>query len=185
MSQSATDSTPLAPADTAPPAVVAATCAGLTADDLLAVLHALFAGGGRCCHLRARPDALPPLGEGLPASVAGWTEGRVWDAQVEVRWRETAPGAFEALFLAEGRPHPPGFTPLPLALRAVAPDEPAGLYLWGERDLTGRYFADRLGRALTYPAALSIGPRPRLPCRLLVDGSGAVRFVRLTLPEAS
>lgn len=183
MSESATDSTPLAPADTAPPAVVAATCAGLTADDLLALLRTVFPDGTRCCHLRARPDALPPLAEGLPASVAGWTEGRVWDAHAEVRWREAVPGAFEVLFLAEGRDPPPGFTPLALYLRAVVPDEPAGLYLWGERDSTGRYFADRLGRALTYPAVLSAGPRPRLPCRLLVDASGTVRFVQLSLPE--
>jgi hypothetical protein len=172
----------------AAPAAVAATCQGLGAPELLAVLAAVFSAGARCCHWCACVDTLGPVAAGLPADLSGWSEGRAWGAHAEVRWQQDPSGPYSALYLGTADRLPPDFLVLGPKLRA-APGEPAdGLFLWGTRDADGRFRSPRLPHALEYPglavlAQAADAPEARVPYERLLAVDGTVRFLRLTLPE--
>jgi hypothetical protein len=156
----------------------------LTADALLALLRATFAAG-RTLHWSACLDTLGPISAGLPTDLTGWTEGRAWGAGAEVRWQPAGDARFSALYLGEGDALPEGFQALATDLRAVPGAEPDGLFLWGTRGADGEYREPRLPRLLDYAALGASAPQARLPCRLIVDAAGQVRFVRLMLEEAT
>jgi len=155
---------------------------GLSAADLLALLAAVFSPGASVRHWTARLDAIGPLASGLPAALAGWTEGRAWSARAEVRWQQAGQGRYSALYLGEGERLPDGFAPLATGLRAVPGEDAAGLYLWGRRGPDGRYHATRLPHPLDYPAAAG-ALEARQPYQVLVGPDEVVRFLRLTLAE--
>jgi hypothetical protein len=169
-------------ADEGWPAVAAARD-GLDAEQLLGTLRAVFPAETRTCHWSACLDTISPIGAGLPADLAGWTEGRVWGRQAEVRWRPQSDGNFSALFLGDGELIPEGFSALGAPLRAVPSRDVDGLCLWGRRAADGRYYSSRLSRGLDYAGLETDAAQARIPFRLLLDGAGQVRFVRLALTE--
>lgn len=155
----------------------------LTADGILSLLPSLFPTG-RALHWGASLDTLGPITAGLPENLNGWCEGRVWGAQGEVRWQATEADHFSVLYLGEGDTPPDGFHPLTTDLRSVASAEPDGLVLWGAREADGQYRELRLPRPLDYSAVGATGVQAHVPCRLLVDAAGQVRFIRLTVAES-
>ncbi|HZR97212.1 MAG TPA: hypothetical protein VFE37_00815 [Chloroflexota bacterium] len=173
---------PLPAAEAPGQPAVAGTRDGLSAADLLALLAALFPAGTPARHWTASLDSIGPLASGLPADLAGATEGRAWSARAELRWQQAGGGQFSALYLGEGEALPDGFAPLARDLRTRHGEAAAGLYLWGRRDADGRYRSTRLPRPLDYPAAGN-APEVRQPYQLLVGPDGIAYFLRLTLAE--
>jgi hypothetical protein len=161
---------------------VAGTRDGLSAADLLALLAAVFPAGTPARHWTAGLDRIGPLASGLPADLAGATEGRAWSARAELRWQQAGRDVFSALYLGEGEALPDGFAPLARDLRARPGEDAAGLHLWGRRGDDGLYRSTRLPRPLDYPAAGS-APEVRQPYQLLVGPDGIAYFLRLTLAE--
>ncbi len=155
----------------------------LGADELLALLAAVFPPGTPCRHWCACLDTIGPLAGGLPSDLAGWSDGRAWGARAEVRWQQATDGRYGALYLADGETLPAGFAALDADLRAVPSEDAAGLYLWGTRRDDGRYHTTRLPRPLEYPGLGASGREPRVPYRVLWGADGVVRFVRLALVE--
>jgi hypothetical protein len=154
----------------------------LTAESLLALLQATFAVG-RALHWSACLDTLGPITAGLPEDLTGWSEGRVWGTQAEMRWQPAGLERFSALYLGEGEALPEGFSVLASDLRAVPSAETEGLFLWGTRGTDGQYREPRLPRPLDYAGLGVTATEARVPCRLLVDAAGQVRFVRLSVDE--
>lgn len=151
----------------------------LTANTLLALLRATFADG-HAHHWGACLDTLGPISAGLPSDLAGWSEGRAWDARAEVRWQPASAERYAALYLGDGETLPEGFQALDGDLRAVPGAETDGLFLWGTRGADSQYWDPRLPRPLDYAGLGATAPEARVPCRLLVDADGQVRFIRLT-----
>jgi hypothetical protein len=163
---------------------VAAVRDDLTADALLALLRATF-GSGDALHWSACVDTLGPITAGAPQDLTGWSEGRVWGTRAEVRWQPAGGEHFSALYLGEGEALPEGFEALVGDLRAVPSAESEGLFLWGTRGADGQYRESRLPRPLDYTALGTTAAEARVPCRLLVDAAGRVRFIRLTVEEGT
>ncbi|HZR97115.1 MAG TPA: hypothetical protein VFE37_00325 [Chloroflexota bacterium] len=156
----------------------------LTADGLLVLLRTTFPES-RAHYWGARVDALGPIAAGVPADLAGWSEGRVWGARAEVRWRRAGAERYSALYLGEGETLPDGFRPLAGDLRAVPGAEAEGLFLWGTRGADGLYREPRLPHPLDYAALGATAPEARVPCRLLLGPDGQVRFIHLAAEETA
>ena len=164
-------------------AAVAGARSRMTAEDILATLRAVFPTDTRAWSWTARADRIGPLAAELPSAVSGCSEGRAWGLHAEVRWRLQPELGYTALYLGTGEWLPEGFSVLGADLRAVAGEEAEGVHLWGKRDADGRYRSTRLAGALEYPALDAPTPDPRVPYELLLDPTGEVRYVRLTLRE--
>jgi hypothetical protein len=154
----------------------------LTTATLLALLRTTFADG-RAHHWSACLEALGPIRAGLPPDLDGRSEGRVWGARAEIRWQAAGAGGYSALYLGEGEALPEGFQPLAGDLRALPSAEAEGLFLWGTRGADGQYRDPRLPRPLDYAGLGATAPEARVPCHLLVDAAGQVRFIRLVVAE--
>jgi hypothetical protein len=162
---------------------VAGTRDDLTADALLALLRATFADS-RTYGWGASIDTLGPISAGPPSNLDGWSEGRAWGAGAEVRWQPAGAERYAALYLGDGETLPEGFRALADDLRAVPSADPEGLFLWGTRGADGQYWDARSPRPRDYAALGAMAPEVRVPCRLLVDAAGQVRFIRLTTTVA-
>jgi hypothetical protein len=169
------------PAEASPAPAVAGVRDGLAAEEVLELLAAVFPAGTPCQHWCAGPAAIGPLAAGRPADLAGWTEGRVWGAQAEVRWRRDADGRYSVLYLGEGAELPSGFAPLASPLSTARAR--LTLWLWGARGPDGHFHSPQLPRALDYSGIAPAASQVRIPVRLLLAPDGRVCFVRLTLEE--
>ncbi|HZU05013.1 MAG TPA: hypothetical protein VFB73_03495 [Chloroflexota bacterium] len=176
-----------APPTQDPPAItslvpaVAGVRDGLTAEEVLELLAAVFPAGTPCQHWCAGPAAIGPLAAGRPTDLAGWTEGRVWGARAEVRWCRSAAGDYSVLYLGEGTALPSGFAPLASPLSAARAR--LALWLWGARGPDGRFSSAQLPRALDYAGIAPAASQVCVPVQLLLAPDGRVCFVRLTLAE--
>ncbi|HLI28242.1 MAG TPA: hypothetical protein VKZ60_14305 [Chloroflexota bacterium] len=162
-----------------PPAIVAHRVA-LTEAELLALLAAVFPEPAATRHWLASPARCGPVAVGLPASLDGWQEGRVWAAHAEVRWARQPAGRYRALYLAEGPAVPAGWEPLARDLHAQP--GPA-LRLWGQRGADGRYHLRGRAEPLEYAGLPVHAGVAWVSCRYFVDAAGVPRFIRLTQEE--
>ncbi|MBX5490441.1 MAG: hypothetical protein IRZ14_04725 [Chloroflexi bacterium] len=168
------------PPDTEP--AIAACRDGLGDDELLAVLATLFPEPEATRHWLAGVARCGAVATGLPASLAGWDEGRVWAAHAEVRWTRQTDGQHRALYLAEGTEVPPGWQPLAYALRS-RPGAP--LALWGRQGADGSHYTRGRAAPLEYAGLPVRDGIAWVGCRYLLDAAGVVRFIRLAQERES
>lgn len=108
--------------------------------------------------------------------VGEWTQGRVFCAACEIRWRRLEVGGYnDVLLLCEDEGLiPEGFRPVGGRWQVVPPGENAVLRAWGSPPNIGA--ESRLPRRLSYPAECERG---RLRCFYYCTPSNEVQFLRL------
>lgn len=106
-----------------------------------------------------------------------WTEGQIFNDQVELRWRQSA-DVYDVLLLTEENSLLSGFQPLtgsPYTVTEPSSGEDHGFLLWGTKFVQGSWLETRIPRTLRYP--VQTGKKPRLSYYLYKEGA-AVRWVR-------
>lgn len=111
--------------------------------------------------------------------VVNWDEGRVFSAELEVRWRKEGEDAYDVLVLAERDVRLAGFESIGGEwLVEEYPVEKTGIFLWGKGkgDPKPEYWVEtRVPRRLYYP---SDRPVVRLGARCYRQ-EGSTQFIRL------
>jgi len=107
----------------------------------------------------------------------GWTEGRIFGPDAELRWRMVG-NLLHVVFLTDGEKVPECFTcPNPNPLRNLKRDDSDRRYLWGsQKTPDGRWEEERIARTLRYPIENS-GKVPKLVLCKYLD-RGIVKFQR-------
>lgn len=116
------------------------------------------------------------------ALLESWTEGQLFDARSEIRWRESE-GAYDVLLLTERDECPPDFKELraaetPFKVALPSSDEAYGFLLWGTDRTQEGLLETRIPRLLNYPPGIE--KRLRLAYKLYKCNE-AVCWVRLSV----
>lgn len=118
------------------------------------------------------------------ALITSWTEGQVFDAESEVRWR-SGEDVYDVLILTERNDLPAGFRELresPFAVVIPSSDDAHGFLLWGTDRTPKGWVETRIPRLLNYP--FETKGKLRLAYKLY-EHEAAVRWVRFSsLKEA-